>query len=125
MTAVRTFSSFENFLHLMGVLVIFVVVLVITYLTTRWIASYQKGYSCNRNLQVLETLKIAPNKYIQIVRAGEEYLVIAVGKDEVRLLSKLAEEQLKTVPEGNETVSLSTENFKEVLDRIKQHIPKK
>lgn len=125
MTAVRTLSSFENFLQLMGVLVIFALVLVVTYLTTRWIASYQKGHSFNRNLQVLETLKIAPNKYIQIVQAGEEYLVIAVGKDEVRLLSKLTVEQLKAAPEETAPTSFSTESFKEVFDRIKQHIPKK
>ena len=58
--AVQT-SSFESFVQLIGVLLIFIFVLVITYLATRWIASYQKGHSFNKNLRVIETLKITPN----------------------------------------------------------------
>ena len=90
--AVQT-SSLSNFLQLVSVFVIFLFVLVATYLTTRWIAGYQKGHSFNRNLKIIETLKITANKYIQIVQAGDEYLVIAIGKDEVCLLTKLTEDQ--------------------------------
>ena len=124
MVAVQT-SSFESFMQLIGVLVIFVVVLVLTYLTTRFIAGYQKGHSFNKNLQVIETLKITTNKYIQIVRAGEEYLVIAIGKDEVRLLTKLNEEQLQELPAEQLPTGISAESFKEILERFKEHIPKK
>ncbi len=104
-------SSFESFMQLIGVLLIFIFVLVITYLATRWIASYQRGHSFNKNLQVIETLKITANKYIQIVEAGDEYLVIAIGKDEV------PSEQM---PSG-----ISSESFKEILEKWKKHIPKK
>lgn len=122
--AVRT-SSFESFVQLIGVLLIFVFVLVITYLTTRWIASYQKGHSFNKNLRVVETLKITANKYIQIIEAGDEYLVIAIGKDEVQLLTKLTEEQLKEVPPEERLTGVSTESFKDILEKWKEHLPKK
>lgn len=124
MMAVQT-SSFDSFVQLLGVLVIFIFVLIITYVVTRWIAGYQKGQSFNKNLKIIETLKIAQNKYIQIIEAGDEYLVIAIGKDEVCLLTKLTEEQLKEMPQDDLSVGLSTESFKEVLDRLKGHIPKK
>lgn len=124
MIAVQT-SSFDSFLQLIGVLLIFIFVLVITYATTRWIANYQKGHSFNKNLHVIETLKITTNKYIQIVEAGDEYLVIAIGKDEVSLLTKLTREQLKEVPSDEVLSENVTENFKEIFDRLKGHISKK
>ena len=124
MVAVQT-SSLDSFVQLIGVLVIFVFVLLITYVATRWIACYQKGHSFNRNLKVIETLKVTQNKYIQIVEAGNEYLVIAIGKDEIRLLTKLTEEQLKEVPTEELPMSFSSESFKDILDKIKKRIPKK
>lgn len=124
MIAVRA-SSFDSFIQLLGVLLIFIFVLGITYVATRWIAGYQKAHSFNKNLRVIETLRLTPNKYIQIIEAGDEYLVIAIGKDEVRLLTKLTGEQLKEMPPGDLPDGAATESFKEVFDKIKKHIPKK
>lgn len=124
MTVVLT-SSLESFVQLVGVLVIFVFVLFLTYITTRWIANYQKEHSFNKNLEVIETLKITQNKYIQIVRAGDEYLVIAIGKDEVQLLTRLTEEQLAEVSMPINNIGVSAESFKEVFERLKKHLPKK
>ena len=111
----------------MGLLVVFVLILVLTYYTTKWIASYQKGHSYNKNLKIIETLRLTTNKYIQIVEAGDVYLVIAIGKDEVTFLTQLTKEQLK---EGTfeETVNPSRatgENFGEILNKLKEHLPKK
>ena len=124
MTAVRA-SSLDSFIQLLGVLVIFVFVLGITYAATRWIAGYQKAHSFNRNLRIIETLRLTTNKYIQIVEAGDEYLVIAIGKDEVQLLTKLTGEQLKEIPSEQFADGITTESFSEIFDKIKKHIPKK
>ncbi len=122
--AVQT-SSFSSFLQLIGVLLIFIFVLGATYFATRLIAGYQKGQSFNKNLKVIETLKITPNKFIQIIEAGEEYLVIAIGKDEVRLLTKLTGEQLKEAPSEEYSAKMTADGFKEILEKVKKHIPKK
>ena len=119
--AVRA-SSFESFIQLIGVLVIFLFVLGVTYVATRWIAGYQKTHSFNRNLKIIETLRLTTNKYVQ---AGDEYLVLAIGKDEVRLLTKLTGEQLKEIPSGELPEGITTESFKEIFEKIKKHIPKK
>lgn len=125
-------SSFESAMQLLGALLIFAIVLVITYFTTKWIGGYQKMSMRNKNLQIVESLSVAPNKYLCLVKAGEVYLVIAVGKDEVTLLTQLTKEQLSEVPvfdssQGN-TMSGKTvvaENFQEVLEKVKGHFPKK
>ena len=98
----------------------------LTYLTTKWIASYQKGRSFNKNLQVVETLKLTTNKYIQIIRAGDAYMAIGIGKDEITFLTMLTKEQLNAESlEELENSSGTVENFSEVLKKFKDHLPKK
>ncbi len=35
------------------------------------------------NMEIVEGLRLSPNKFLQIVRVGDKYVCIAVGKDEV------------------------------------------
>ncbi len=119
-------SSFESFIQLLGVLLIFLFILGATYFTTKWIVSYQQINMRNKNLQIVESIKIGTNKFICLIKAGEIYLVVAVGKDEVTMLAQLTEEQLLEVPirdvvAGNGT----TDNFKDVLEKMKGHFSKK
>ena len=125
-------SSLESAIQLLGALLIFAFVLVITYFTAKWVGGYQKMSMYGKNLQIIESLKVAPNKFLCLVKAGKIYLVIAVGKDEVTLLTQLTEEQLSEVPvfdsiQGN-TMSGKTvvaENFREVMEKVKGQFPKK
>lgn len=104
-------SGVGGYVQFITVLLIFVAVLGITAWTTRWIANYQKQQNVNENIQVIETTRIANNKYIQIIRAGGKYMVIAVSKDTVTMLGEIPGESLK---EGTPMQSLS---FKELLDK--------
>ena len=45
-------SSLDSFLELIGVLLIFVFILVITYLCSKWMAGYQKMHMKSKNLQI-------------------------------------------------------------------------
>ena len=110
MSLLLTFGA-GSYAQFITVLLVFVLVLAITALKTRWIAGYQKQQNQNNNVEVIETSRIANNKYIQIVRVGEKYMVIAVCKDTVTMLGEIPKEQLK---EGN---SFHGMRFKEILDR--------
>ena len=90
-------ASMESFLQLFVALLIFVFVLILTYLTTQWIGKYQKSHMNTKNLRIVETIPAGQNKHICLVKAGTQYLVVAVGKDEIHLLSTLTEEQLSDV----------------------------
>ena len=85
----------DSYAQFITVLIIFVLVLAVTALVTRWIANYQKEQSVNVNIEVIETTRISGNKYIQIVRLGEKYVAIAVCKDTVTLLGEISKEQLR------------------------------
>lgn len=124
-------SSFNSFIQLLGVLLIFIFVLAITYFTTKWIGGFQKIQMAGKSLQVIETVKIAGNKYVQVIKTGEVYLVIAVGKDTVTMLAKLTEdefgsalEQLSEAAQKGNSQNVQ-ENFQDVLDKFKGHFSKK
>lgn len=85
----------QNFLQLIFYLVILVVVLIVTYFVTMWIAGNQKRMMSGNNFEVIETLKVTNNKFLQIVRVGiDEYFVIAVGKEEIHMLGKLDKDKI-------------------------------
>lgn len=106
----------DSYLQFLTVLILFVFVLGITWVTTRWIANYQKGRALSGNLEVVETMRITGNKFLQIVRAGKKYLVIAVGKDEIHMLTELAEDEVTTLKEHN----TQNPDFKSILEKLKK-----
>ena len=113
-------STGENLFQLIVVLFCFVFVLALTYFVTRWIAGYQKSQSINKNLAVVETLKLTTNKYVQLIQAGKDtYYVIAIGKDEITVLGELSAEQLKELP------SDAKGDFADALQKFKDYLPKK
>ena len=119
-------SSLSSELQLIGVLLIFVFVLVITWMTTKFIAGYQKVQTQGRNLKIIETQRLMNNKYLSIIKAGDKYLVIAVGKDEVRLLTVLSEEELVSGEEYTPAVKGQFQDvLKEAFGKFKNNFPKK
>ena len=114
-------SSLDSFVQLITVLVIFIFVLIITYFTTRWMAGIQKGRSFNKNLRIIETISAWNNKMISIVQAGEKYLVVSIGKDEVHYLTELKQEELKDLSFMNpDNQNDKQDPFAEIYGRLKE-----
>ena len=88
-------NNWDNFIEFITVLVVFVGVLALTALTTKFIANYQKQIGTSGNIEVVESIRITNNKYIQLVRVGEKYVAIAVCKDTVTTLCEVPKEQIK------------------------------
>ena len=102
----------DSYAQFITVLIIFVLVLAVTALVTRWIANYQKEQSVNVNIEVIETTRISGNKYIQIVRLGEKYVAIAVCT--VTMLGEISKEQLR------EENHAGVFRFRDILERAAQ-----
>ena len=119
-------STLHSLGQLIWVLVLFVLVLLLTLLTTRWIAKYQQGQLHNQNLKIIETLKVSVNGYIQIIRAGDVYLVIAVSKDHIEKLAEIPPDRLESVTADSTGQKIDmAESFHDILDKVKHHLPKK
>lgn len=120
------FSGWESFFQLIGVLLIFLFVLAVTAVTTKWIARYQQGMMQNKNIQVVETFRVSNNKFIQIIQVGKKYLVISVCKDVINILTELTEEEVVWMPPQEENRGIKVnESFQDILGRLKDKIPRK
>ena len=110
-------SRVDSYVQFLTVLLLFVFVLFITFLTTRWIANYQKSRTNGGNIEIIETTRVTSNKYLQIVRAGNKYILIAVGKDEIHMLTELSAEELTFQKENN----VSIRDFSKILAQATKH----
>ena len=121
-------ASLESFLKLMVTLLIFVFVLFITYLTTKWVGGYQKVRMKSKNLQIIETIPAGNSKMISLVKAGKQYLVVAIGKDEIHPLAVLKEDQLTDFSfryEEKDSAMGTAESFQDILGQFKDKISPK
>lgn len=109
-------STMDSYVQFITVLILFVFVLAVTYVTTRWIANYQKEKAAGGNLEIVEAMRVGNNKYIQIVRAGSKYLVIGVGKDEIHVLGELCEDELVIL----KNKSSEGMDFSSILEKLKK-----
>ena len=109
-------GGIESVVRFLVVLFIFLFVCVLTYFGTRFIATVQKGQMNCTNIDVVETFRIAPNKYVQIIRIADEYVAICVCKDTVTFLTKVDQGQLELTPE--KTV-VGSAVFKDILEKAK------
>ncbi|MBS5932868.1 MAG: flagellar biosynthetic protein FliO [Clostridiales bacterium] len=108
-------STIRNIAELFGLLLVFVLILVLAYYTSKWIGKTGAGMTTkNHNITIIETLRLSQTKYLQIIKIANKYIVIAVSKDHVDYLTEIDGDQLKSF-EG----VMDTPSFKEVLSKIK------
>lgn len=113
-------SGGNNFLQLLGVIVLFLIVLVITYLTTRFVGGVKMGTLRDTNFKVIDTYKLTQNKFLQIIKIGTRYFVIAVGKDEIKLLTEIAEDDIFVASKNTK----QNVTFQDILKGFKKQLEK-
>ena len=116
-------SRIEAFAQLLTLLIIFIFVLAVTYYVTRFVGNYQKNKLSGSNINILETMRIANNKYIQIVKIGSRAFAIAVAKDTVSYLCELDEDELIYKESSSGKMLINNDNFKEILEKFKKDKP--
>ena len=116
-------SRIEAFAQLLTLLIIFIFVLAVTYYVTRFVGNYQKNKLSGSNINILETMRTANNKYIQIVKIGSRVFAIAVAKDTVSYLCELDEDELIYKESSSGKMLINNDNFKEILEKFKKDKP--
>ena len=104
-------------IRLITVLLLFFFVLGITYFTSRYIAGYQKKHMGSSNIEVLEAARIMPGTVLEIVRVADKYLVIAIAKDKVTMLTELDPDAIMH--------GATPESFGDILGKAALHFRKK
>ena len=102
-------SSIQSVFELLGLILIFVIVLVVCYYTTRFVAGRLLVQKKMGNFEIVETFAISQNKYLQLIRMGNKYVVIYVSKDSVNYITELEENEICQIPKST---SMSGKSFK-------------
>ena len=108
-----SFNKTDSVVQFLTLLVIFVFIIAVTYLTVRWMSRVTQVQSKYSNIDIIETKRIANNKYLQIVKAGDKYLLLGIGKDEVNLIGELTGSELVLRDENSTGGTVSFSSFLE------------
>ena len=111
---ITKYSTFAGIFKLIFLVIIFIVILVLSYLVTKWYANSSLVKNKTNNIEIKESFQLAPGKTISIVRIGEKYVALAQFKDNVVKLAELTEEELIL----NREVGSSDSSFKDVFSNI-------
>lgn len=114
-------SSVRSASQFITVIIIFVIVLMLTYFTTKYVGSYQKMQGVNKNFETIETFRVTNNKYLQLVRMGDKYIVIAIGKDEITKIAELDESSIVVPPTSN---GAAMDTFASIISKAKNRANK-
>ena len=105
----------SNIIQLVVVMIVFVLILIAAYFTTRWVGKSGTISGSAKNIQIIETYKISQTKYIQLVRIGSKYCAVGISKDSMTMLTELDEDQLDLSEVGSVG---NTVSFKDFYDKM-------
>lgn len=111
----------DGFIQLVTIIAIFVFVLVITYFTTRFVGGYAKSKVITGNIELIDSMKIAPSGYIAVVRVASKYIAVGIGKNEISFLCELPGEDVMIRDAGG----VAGYDFKELIEKARGKIGKK
>jgi len=108
-------NSIQSLFELLGIILIFVIVLVVCYYTTRFVAGRQLVQKKIGNFEIIETYPLSQNKYLQLIRMGNKYVVLSVAKDTVNFVTEIEESEVCQMPK---TTTVPGKSFKEILSGL-------
>ncbi|MDD5935730.1 MAG: flagellar biosynthetic protein FliO [Clostridiales bacterium] len=97
--------------ELIVLIIIFIFVIIACYFVTKFVGNKQMKQLKNSNFTVIDTYRVTPNKFLQLVRIGEKYIVLSVTKDNMTVVTELSKEEV-LLPE---TKQGEEHSFKSVL----------
>lgn len=121
LTGITSSSGGTNaILSTLSLIFIFILVVALAYFTTKFIAKYQNNIlNSKSNIRVIESFRIGNNKFIAIVRIGEAYYALGIGKEEITMLDRLNPDELVDFHAPSSKDEGRKFDFKEILSQIK------
>ena len=105
----------DSFVQFITVLLIFVFVLAVTYLVTKWIGGFNRRQSISGNIELIESARIAPNIFVEIVRIGKRYVALSVSKDSSAYICDVPAEDIVFREDG----SAGGINFSDIMNKVR------
>jgi flagellar protein FliO/FliZ len=115
--APEKFSSSNNLVQLLGLCLLLAVILLAAYYTSKFIGKVKLGQLKNSNFTVIDTIKLAPGKLLQIVKVGKKYFIISIAKDNISFISEIDEADLVI----KESITAEKKSFRQIIDSVRNH----
>lgn len=113
-------GGINSVLSVISLILIFIIIVALAYFTTRFIARHQSNVlSSKSNIRVVESFRVGTNKFIAIIKIGEAFYAIGVGKDEFTMIDKLNPDDLTDFSAISAESGGTKIDFKEILSQIK------
>jgi flagellar protein FliO/FliZ len=103
-------SLFGSFFH---ILLIFALIILVCWFALRMTGRVRGRGGTSKNLHLVETILVGSQNMVQLVRAGDKYLVIGVTRERVTLLGEVDAEQIREL----DPPQIGTP-FKQILERF-------
>ena len=112
LTGTVNISTLDLLGQLLWLALMFALVVALTVVCTRWIANARYRRGSTGNLQVVESIAVGQQVYLQLVRVGGKYVVVGVTKSNVSFLCHIAEEDVKSSQDSPSGIGLGRfENY--------------
>jgi flagellar protein FliO/FliZ len=96
--------EFKDYLQSLSVIILFFVILWGAYYATKYIGKLQFKRTNGNNMSIVEVLPVGPQKTVQLIRVGTEYMVIGVSKDHISFIQGVDESTIKLEKDQSEMV---------------------
>ena len=81
--------------QLFYLVIVLILICALAYYAIKWMARARNVKSGNLNMKVLEAVSVGQAATVQLVKAGEKYIVIGVTKERVTFLTEMTEDELE------------------------------
>jgi len=115
-------SAVNGFAQLLTVIVIFIFVLFCTYVATKYTADFKRMQGFNSAFEVIDSISVGNGGFLELIRVGENYIVISVTKDNITKIMDLTEEEVLKIKDNKKTSKIS---FSSLMFKAKSEIEKK
>lgn len=106
-------SSLHNVISL---ILIFIFILILAYFSAKLTAKLQgNNISKKANIKIIESFRLGANKFISIVKIGNNYYALGFGKDEITMIDKLDDDSIN-IPDF--TTEDNRKSFKDIIQGI-------
>jgi flagellar protein FliO/FliZ len=101
-------------------LILFILILVASYFSTKWYAKSGLIKNQSPNIKVLESFSLGQGRQICILQLGDKCVAVALSKDKVTFLTELDREELvqQTPPEKSSFQDVFGDQLRQRLHRV-------
>lgn len=106
-------SAGGTWFDMLGLIVITVLVLIATWLATRWIGRKSQISQSSRNVKIIERTPIARDKYLAIIEVAGKFYLISVTAQNVQMMTEI--EDPDKLKKQKQTVNTSFANMYKII----------